>query len=67
MLILGRRTDERIVIADNIVVTVVECRKGHCRLGVTAPEHITVHRQEVYDAIQHGSAHESPPDAGATP
>jgi len=67
MLILGRRTDERIVIADNIVVTVVECRKGHCRLGVTAPEHITVHRQEVYDAIQRGNSHESQLDAGATP
>jgi carbon storage regulator len=56
MLILGRRTDEKIVIGDDIVVTVVECRKGHCRLGVTAPAHVTVHRQEVYDAIQRGSS-----------
>jgi carbon storage regulator len=67
MLILGRRTDEQIVIGDDIVVTVVECRKGHCRLGVTAPEQITVHRQEVYDAIQRGGACESELDAGATP
>jgi carbon storage regulator len=63
MLILGRRTDERIVIADDIVVTVVECRKGHCRLGITAPDHITVHRQEVYDAIQRGSGRQSQENA----
>jgi carbon storage regulator len=67
MLILGRRTDEKIVIGDDIVVTVVECRKGHCRLGVTAPEHVTVHRQEVYDAIQRSGTSESQLDAGATP
>ncbi len=55
MLILGRRTNEQIVIGDDIVVTVVGCRKGHCRLGVTAPDHVTVHRQEIYDAIRHGT------------
>jgi carbon storage regulator len=63
MLILGRRTDERIVIADDIVVTVVECRKGHCRLGITAPDDITVHRQEVYDAIRRGSGTQSQENA----
>jgi carbon storage regulator len=52
MLILGRRTNEQIVIGDDIVVTVVACRKGHCRLGITAPDHVTVHRQEIYDAIR---------------
>jgi carbon storage regulator len=52
MLILGRRTNEQIVIGNDIVVTVVACRKGHCRLGLTAPDHVTVHRQEIYDAIR---------------
>ena len=52
MLILGRRTNEQIVIGDDIVVTVVACRKGHCRLGISAPDHVTVHRQEIYDAIR---------------
>jgi carbon storage regulator len=55
MLILGRRTNQQIVIGDNIVVTVVACRKGHCRLGITAPDHVTVHRQEIYDAIRRGT------------
>jgi carbon storage regulator len=54
MLILGRRTDEKIIIGDDIVVTVVECKKGHCRLGVTAPAHVSMHRQEVYDATPRG-------------
>jgi len=67
MLILGRRPDQKIVIGDDIVVTVVECRKGHCRLGITAPDHVRVHRQEIYDAIRRGGAPPSEADARAEP
>jgi carbon storage regulator len=63
MLILGRRTDETIVIGDDIVVTIVDCKKGHCRLGVTAPAHVSVHRQEVYDATRRGCSTADPPGA----
>lgn len=52
MLVLGRKTDERIIIGDNITVTVVEIRGGKVRLGITAPADVTVHREEVYDAIR---------------
>ncbi|MFQ5731575.1 MAG: carbon storage regulator CsrA [Planctomycetaceae bacterium] len=52
MLVLSRQRDESIVIGDNIVVTVVDIRGDKVRLGIDAPKSITVHRQEVYDAIQ---------------
>jgi carbon storage regulator len=52
VLVLSRRSHESIRIGDNIVVTVLEVRGDHVRLGIDAPHDIEVHRQEVYDAIQ---------------
>jgi carbon storage regulator len=40
------------MIGDDIVITVVEIRGDKVRLGVEAPTDVSVHRQEVYDAIQ---------------
>jgi carbon storage regulator len=47
MLVLNRKLDERIVIGDSIVVTVVSIGKGRVRLGVEAPPHVRVLRQEL--------------------
>ena len=52
MLVLSRKRNEKIVIGDNITIAVVEIRGDKVRLGITAPEEVSVHRQEVYDAIQ---------------
>jgi carbon storage regulator len=52
MLVLSRKRDEQIVIADNIVITVIEIRGDKVRLGIQAPAEIPVHRKEVYEAIQ---------------
>ena len=52
MLVLSRRSHESIRIGDSIVVTVLEVRGDHVRLGIDAPQDVEVHRQEVYDAIQ---------------
>jgi len=52
MLVLSRHRDESIMIGDDIVVTVVDIRGDKVRLGIQAPTHIPVHRQEIYDAIQ---------------
>ena len=51
MLVLSRKKNETIVVDDTIRVTVVEIRGDKVRLGIDAPREISVHRQEVYDAI----------------
>ncbi len=52
MLVLSRKKDESIIINDHIRVTVVEIRGDKVRLGIDAPKEVTVHRREVYEAIQ---------------
>jgi carbon storage regulator len=51
MLILSRRTNQRLVIGDNIEITVVELKDGHVRLGISAPKDVPVHRKELLDQI----------------
>lgn len=52
MLVLSRKKNESIVIGNDISIVVIELRGDKVRLGIEAPEHMPVHRQEVYDAIQ---------------
>jgi carbon storage regulator len=51
MLVLSRKSNESIIINNNITVTVVEIRGDKVRLGIVAPKEIPVHRQEVFDLI----------------
>jgi carbon storage regulator CsrA len=46
MLVLTRKLQQEIVIADNIRVTILEIRGNRIKLGVTAPEHIEIQRTE---------------------
>jgi carbon storage regulator len=52
MLVLSRQKDESIIIGDDVEVVIVDVRGDKVRLGITAPKNITVHRREVYEAIQ---------------
>jgi len=52
MLVLSRQKDESIIIGDDVEVTIVDVRGNKVRLGMTAPKNISVHRREVYEAIQ---------------
>jgi carbon storage regulator len=52
MLILTRRPGESVKIGDDITVTVLGIKGNQLRLGFTAPAHISVHREEVYQRIQ---------------
>lgn len=55
MLVLSRKKDEKIVIGDNITLMVIEIRGDKVRLGIDAPRDVTVHREEIYDAIKRES------------
>lgn len=59
MLVLSRKSNESIVINNNITVTVVEIRGDKVRLGIVAPKEIPVHRQEVFDLIHSQSSDDS--------
>ena len=52
MLVLSRQRDESIIIGDNVVITIVDIRGDKVKLGIDAPREISVHRREVYEAIQ---------------
>jgi len=55
MLVLTRQKDESIVIGtgdDKVEITIVDVRGDKVRLGIIAPRTVSVHRREVYDAIQ---------------
>jgi carbon storage regulator len=59
MLVLSRKKNESIIINDNITVTVIEIRGDKVRLGIEAPKDVTVHRREVYEAIQNQNLNQS--------
>ena len=51
MLVFTRRRHETIMIGDGIQVQVLRVGRDGVRLGVIAPPHVQVHRQEIYDQI----------------
>ena len=52
MLVLSRQKDESIIIGDDVEVTIVDVRGDRVRLGIIAPRSVSVHRKEIYEAIQ---------------
>ena len=52
MLALSRRKNESVIIGDNVEITIVDVSGRRVRLGIDAPKDISVHRKEVYNAIQ---------------
>lgn len=67
MLVLSRERDEVIRIGDDIIITVVDIRGEKVRLGITAPPHITVHRQEIYEKIRAQKAAAEADNNGGSP
>lgn len=53
MLILTRRVGETLMIGDEVSVRVLGVKGNQVRLGVNAPKDIAVHREEIYQRIQH--------------
>jgi carbon storage regulator len=52
MLILSRRSGESLKIGDEVTVTVLGVKGHQVRIGVAAPRHVPVHRDEIYRRIQ---------------
>jgi carbon storage regulator len=52
MLVLTRRIHESILIGDDIKITILSRDLYQVRIGIESPQHIPVHRQEIYEKIQ---------------
>jgi len=52
MLILSRRINEKIMIGDDVSISIIEIRGDQVRIGVDAPKTVKVFRQEVFDSIK---------------
>jgi carbon storage regulator len=60
MLVLSRYRDESIYIGDDVVITVVDIRGDRVRIGIQAPSDVSVHRQEIYEAIKNENRESKP-------
>jgi carbon storage regulator len=67
MLVLSRQKDESIMIGDDVEITIVDVRGDKVRLGINAPRSITVHRKEIYLAIQKEKEAEAKEHPATTP
>jgi len=73
MLVVSRRRNESIMIADDIEVKIIDIRQNQVKVGITAPTDIPVHRREVYERIkaqeaaQNGAEPEEAPKVAEEP
>lgn len=61
MLILGRKIGETLMIGDEVTVTILSVKGNQVRVGVDAPKHVSVHREEIAARI---AAQEQVPSYG---
>ena len=52
MLVLSRKRNQVIMIGKDIAIVVIEIRGDKVRIGIDAPDDVTVHRLEVHEKIQ---------------
>ena len=65
MLVLTRRGNQSIMIGPDIVVTVLEVSRDQVRIGIQAPRHVDVHREEVFAELQRANRAAASPDSRA--
>lgn len=52
MLVLSRRVGERLIIGNDIVVTIIDVRSDGVRVGIDAPREVRVTRAEIFEAVE---------------
>lgn len=62
MSVLTRKIGQKIIIDDTIEISIVEVRGDSVKIGINAPKHVSVYRQELYEEIKaaNESAHTAP-------
>ena len=52
MLVLARKIGEKIILNDDIEVIILDANQNTVRIGVNAPKHVSVYREELYREIK---------------
>jgi carbon storage regulator len=61
MLVLTRKKGESIIIQDNIEVTILSVEGDTVKVGISAPKHVDIFRQEVYLSIKESNQESATP------
>ncbi|MGN8051386.1 carbon storage regulator CsrA [Curtobacterium sp. 22159] len=65
MLVLTRKVGERILVGDDIVITVLDSRGDGVRIGIDAPRGVKIQREEVVRAVTEANAEAAAAAAGS--
>lgn len=52
MLVLSRKNGQKIIINDNIEITILDSKFDNCKIAIEAPKSVKIFREEVYKQIQ---------------
>ena len=52
MLVITRKNGQKIMINDNIVITVVDAKNGQCKIAIDAERDVKIYREEIYYQIK---------------
>ncbi len=52
MLVLSRKPDEKIRIGPDIVISIIAISDGQVRIGIEAPSHLKIYREELYEKLK---------------
>ena len=52
MLILSRKSGQKLIINDDIIVTVLDVGNGNVKIGIEAPPEAKIYREEIYQAVK---------------
>lgn len=52
MLVLSRKNGQKIIINDDIEITILESRFDNCKIAINAPKEVKIYREEIYQQIQ---------------
>lgn len=55
MLVIARKNGQKLIINDNIEITIVDSKNGSCRLAIKAPSEVKIYREEVYMQIKYAN------------
>ena len=52
MLVISRKNGQKIMINDDIVITVIDCKNGQCKIAIEADRDVKIFREEIYYQVK---------------